>query len=166
MNDLSPHTTLSDDDLDSELALTFLSAYHALEQALVRAGFTQPGRRPDTPRPDWEGFTQRIEGEFDPESAAELMGAVCYLLADPQGHALRQERLKASFPGDRSSPTSDLLWLSERIQAVRDRLLFLINFPGKARGNDADVMAALLIIEAWSKIDPQVKSLLDYSSPA
>lgn len=166
MNDLSLQTTLSDDDLDSELALTFLSAYHALEQALVRAGFTQPGRRPGNPRANWEQFTLHIEGEFDPESSPELMGAVYYLLGEPKAQELRQERLQASVAGEWSSPQSDIAWLSELVQRIRNRLLFQINFPGKAGGDDTDVMAAFFIVEAWSKIDPQVKSLLNYSSPA
>lgn len=160
MSDLPPKKTSPDHNFDEELVLTFLSKYHSLEQALVRAGFTRAGSTPGNARPDWEQFARHIEGKFDPESAPELAGAVGYLLADPEKDKLRWERLQASLPGDRSSPQSDIVWLSELIQGIRNRLLHWLNFGEEAWDDDPGIVAALFIVDAWSVIDPKVKSLL------
>jgi hypothetical protein len=153
MDDLLPDKTPPKDDLDAELVLTFLAAYHALEEALVRAGFTRAGRRPGNPRPDWSAFARHIEEQFDPESSPELMGAFCTLLGAPQEQHFRRE-----LPG----LVSDLLFLSELVQEIRDRLLLRINFTAQPWGDDAVVVAALYIIQAWSKLDPKVESLLPH----
>ena len=113
MNDLNPKETSPNNDFDEELVLTFLTNYHSLEQALVRAGFTRAGHTPGNPRPDWGKFARHIERLFDPDSSPELMGAVCYLLGEPEEQELRRERLQASVPGELSSPASDIVWLSE-----------------------------------------------------
>lgn len=154
MNDLLPKKNPPQNDFDGELALIFLSHYHALEEALVRAGYTRAGHTTGNPRPDWGRFARHIEGKFVPESSPELMGAVCYLLADPEKEALRRER-----PGA-SSPQSDLLWLAELVQEIRDRLLLRINFPDIPLRDDTAVLAAFLIVQNWSHIDPGVESLL------
>jgi hypothetical protein len=151
MKDSLPTESSPDHDFDAETVLDFLAAYHALEAALVRAGFTRAGCNPGTLQPDWGGFIRHIEGQFDPESSPVLMGAVSYLLADPQMEELRTQR---------SIPASDILWLSEVVRGIRDRLLLQLNFPGMAWGDETDVAAASFIIRAWSKIDPQVESLL------
>ena len=162
MNDLFPQNISPQNDFDWELTLTFLTHFHALEEALVRAGFTQAGRKPGNPWPDWDRFTRHIEGKFDPDASPELMGAVYYLLADPEKDALRRERLETSISGEQSSPQSDLLWLAELVQEVRDRLLVCINFPEIPLKDDTAVLAALLIVENWSYIDPGVESLLTH----
>jgi hypothetical protein len=153
MNDFLPQKESPHDDFDEELVLTFLALYHSLEQALVRAGYTRAGYTPGNPQPDWGGFARHIAGKFDPDSSPELMGAFCYLLGEPGAQELRME-----LP----SPVSDILWLSELVQEVRNRLLLWMNFAGKPWGNDANVVAALYIIQAWSKLDPQVESLLTH----
>jgi len=151
MNDLNPKVTPPKGDFDAEMVLDFLAAYHALEQALVRAGFTRAGRRSGNPQPDWGGFVRHIEEKFDPESSPELMGAVCTLLGQPLARELRRE-----LP----SPVSDVLWLAERVQEIRDRLLLRINFAGKPWGDDTIVVAAWYVVRAWSSIDPKVQCLL------
>ena len=153
MNNLPPKPPSPDHDLDADLVLEFLAHYHALEQALVRAGFTRPGRRPGVTRPDWEQFTRHIEGKFDPESSPELMGAVYYLLGEPEMQKLRTER---------STPASDIFWLSESIREIRNRLLLWINFAEKSWMDEASVTAALFIVQAWSYLDPKVEGMLPH----
>ena len=159
MNDLNPKVTPPKGDFDAQMVLDFLAAYHALEQALVRAGFTRSGRRSGNPRPDWGGFARRIEKKFDPGSSPELMEAVCTLLGQPLtvpvifrgARELRRELL---------TPVSDVLWLAERVREIRDRLLLRINFAGVPWGDDTIVVAAWYVVQAWSAIDPKVQSLL------
>jgi hypothetical protein len=160
MNDHLPKKTTPDDELDEVLVLNFLADYHLLEGALVRAGFTRAGRSPRDARPDWEQFSLHIEGKFDPESAVELEMAVNYLLADLHREELRQKRLGESILGEPSKPHSDIVWLAELVQEIRHRSLLWINLRGKPGCEDADVMAAMLIVEAWSYLDPKVKSML------
>jgi len=162
MNDLNPKETSPNNDFDEQLVLTFLTNYHSLEQALVQAGFTRAGHTPGNPRPDWGKFARHIERRFDPDSSPELMGAVCYLLGEPEEQELRRERLQASIPWELSSPASDILWLSELVQEIRNRLLLRINFADKAWSDDTGALAALFIVEAWSYIDPKVESMLTH----
>jgi hypothetical protein len=154
MSDLLPRNTSPQDDLDLELALTFLDLYRSLEEALVRAGYTQAGHKPGNARPDWDRFARDIEGKFDADASPELAGAVGYLLADPEKHKRRRERLQASLPGERPSAESDIAWLAERVREIRDRLLYQINFPGVPGGDLTDVLAAWYVIQAWSSIEP------------
>ena len=162
MNNLPPKPPSPDHDLDADLVLEFLAHYHALEQALVRAGFTRPGRRPGVTRPDWEQFTRYIAGKFNPDSSPELAGAVYYLLGQPDVRELRRERLQAACPGELSSPVSDIFWLSESIREIRNRLLLWINFAEKSWMDEASVTAALFIVQAWSYLDPKVEGMLPH----
>jgi hypothetical protein len=46
------------------------------------------------------------------------------------------------------------------VQQIGNRLLGWINFRGEPGCDDADVTAAMLIVHAWSSIDPRVKGML------
>jgi hypothetical protein len=162
MNDHLPKMTTPDEELDEVLVLNFLADTHELEEALVRAGFTRAGQTPRDARPDWEQFALHIEGKFEPESRVELEMAVVYLLADPVRESFRRERLADSILGEPSKPHSDIVWLAELVQEIRNRLLGWINFRREPGCEDADVMAALFVVQAWSHLDPQVENLLVY----
>jgi hypothetical protein len=153
MNNHLPHETSPNSGLDIDLVLTFLADCHALEGALVRAGFTRAGSTPGNARPDWSKFARHIEGKFDPESSPELIGAVCYLLGELESPERRWEQ---------SGPQSDIFWLSELVRKIRNRLLLRINFAGGPCSDITSVLAAMLIVEAWSTIDPKVESLLTH----
>jgi hypothetical protein len=162
MNSTFPAQGFTNDDADGELVLIFLTEFRALEQALIRAGFTKAGGTHGTAQPDWVRFVRHIERRFHPESSPELQGAVSYLLYDPDKLELRRERLQGSYPGETFSAHSDILWLSELVQEIGNKLIHGINFQ-KTPGYDTEyVMAALLVVEAWSYIDPTVESLLTH----
>jgi hypothetical protein len=50
------------------------------------------------------------------------------------------------------------LSLSELLQEIRDRLLLRIHFAENPWGDDTSIAAALFIVQAWSRLDPQVES--------
>lgn len=160
MNNRFPKQDLLNDDGDADLILTFLTEFHLLEKALIRAGFTKVGRIHGNVQADWRRFVRHIERGFDPDSSPVLQGAVSYLLYDPDKLALRQKRLESSLPEEASSADSDILWLSELIQETGNRLTHGISFLKASDFDSAQVMAALMVVEAWSSCDPRIKSLL------
>ena len=147
-------------DLEGELILIFLTEYHSLEQALVRAGFTKARRPPGNVQPDWVRFARHIERRFHPGCSSELQEAVNYLLRQPGELELRRERLHGSSAGQLSGLHSDIVRLSELIQETAFRLIHGINFVEDPVYDFEYVTAALLVVAAWSCCDPRVESLL------
>ena len=147
-------------EIDEELVLTFLTEYHAFEQAMVRAGFTRAGRTPASKQPDLGRFARHIEKHFRPDASEMLEGAVAYLLCNPRNQELREERLEKSFPWETSDPQSDVVWLLELVQQTRNRLTLEINFPVTPGMDTTLVMAALFVVEAMANMDPEMESQL------
>jgi hypothetical protein len=162
MNGFLPKVSSPKDDLDAEMVLDFLAAYHALEGALLRAGFTRPGRRPGTTQPDWGGFARRIADRFDPGASPELIGAVCTLLADPDQPGYFRNRRPEIYLMEPSIPERNTVWLAEVVQEIRNRLLLRMSFADDAWSDGPAVVSAMLVVQAWSKLDPQVESLLTH----
>jgi hypothetical protein len=148
-------------EIEDDLALTFLTEYQAFEQALVRAGFTRPGRIPGSVQVDWERFARHIERHFRPDSSVELQGAVAYLLYEKCNQELRLTRLQHPLPWEIVSPLSDLVWLSELVQQTRNELMLGFQFPETSSLKMARVLAALLVVEGMAYTDPQLECLLN-----
>jgi len=98
--------------------------------------------------------------EVRPGSGEEVRAAVDYLLTDPARQDLRWERMQDSTLEEPSYLHYDIVWLSVLVQQIGNRLLGWINFRGEPGCDDADVTAAMLIVHAWSSIDPRVKGML------
>jgi hypothetical protein len=148
-------------EIDEELALTFLTEYHAFEQALVRAGFTRAGRTPGSARPDWARYARHVETQFNHRQPEALQAAVAFLLYNPDHIELREQLLEESFPWETASPLSDVVWLSELIQQTHNQLTLSINFPQQSLTCDtALVLAVLFIMEALANMDSGVVSTL------
>jgi hypothetical protein len=160
MNNTFPKPDLLNDDGDADLILTFLTEFHMLEKALIQAGFTKVGRIHGGIQVDWRRFVRHIERHFDPDSSPVLQGAVSYLLYDPDKLALRQKRLESPRPEEASIADSDILWLAELVQEMGNRLTHGISFLKASDFDSVQVMAALMVVEAWSSCDPGIKSLL------
>lgn len=160
MDGAFPGHYLMVDDADGDLDLIFLTEFGSLEQALVRAGFTRARRPPGNVQPDWVRFARHIERRFRPDGLPELQEAISYLLYQPQELERRRERLHGSSAQQTSSPHSDMVRLSELIQETGHMLIHGINFLGRPVYDFERVMAALLVVEAWSYCDPKVESLL------
>ena len=158
MNAALPPQDLPDTSFDEELILIFLTEFQALEQALVRAGFTRTGGPARNPQADWARYARHIEARFRPDSSAELQGAVSYLLFEPENMERRRERLPDSYPGEPSSPHSDLVWLSELVQEAGNRLRHDVNSLRTPCYDTAYVTAALMVVAALSYSDPAVES--------
>jgi hypothetical protein len=163
MKSMSPWPDLLGDDLDGDLILTFMTEFQLLEQALVRAGFTCTGQNHGNGRVDWLRFIRYIEPRFRPESSPELEGAVSYLLYNPEKHALRRKRLQDDKPGETRSAHSDMLWLSELVLEIANKLTHGLPFLKKTDLDPDQVMAALFVVEAWSYCDPVIESLLTHA---
>jgi hypothetical protein len=148
-------------EIEDDLALTFLTEYQAFEQALVRAGFTRPGRIPGTIQVDWERFARHIERHFITHASDELQGAITYLLYEQGNREQRIARLQHPLPWEIVSPLSDLIWLSELVQQTRNQLILGFNFPETPALHSAKVMAALLVVEGMAYCDPQMECLLN-----
>src|SRR5574341_1131248 len=157
MNSTFPGQSFMIDNADGELDLIFLTEFRSLEQALVRAGFTKASCPPGNVQPDWVRFARHIERRFHPDSSAELQGAVSYLLYEPEEPELDRERLRDSCGGETSSPPSDIVRLSELIQETEHKLIHGINFLENPVYDLERVMAALLVVVAWSCCDPMVE---------
>jgi len=160
MNDLTPNKASREDDFDWDLALTFLTDCRMLEGALVRAGFARADRGPGNPQPDWKGFARHIADKFDPHASPELMGAACTLLADPQDPGFFRTRRTERSLWEPSSPERNTAWLAEVVQQIRDQLLLQLNFPPGPAYDDTSLAAALILVDSWARLDPQVESLL------
>ena len=150
------------DDFDTDLILTFLTEFHLLEQAVIKAGFTKAGRIHGNTQVDWVRFVHYIERRFRPASSVDLQEAVNYLLTHPGNVALRRERLQNSWPGETSSVHSDIVWLSELVQETGNRLTHGIPFLKKGDIDSTQIMAALMVVEAFSYCDPTIESLLTH----
>lgn len=82
-----------------EEALDFLTRYHALGQALVRAGFTKGSQTHGVMLPNWEQFALHIEERFDPDSDLVVQGAVAHLNWEPENLARRNAPLTRPISG-------------------------------------------------------------------
>ena len=149
------------DEWDEEMVLDFLTRYHKLGQALVRAGFTKAGRIPGSVEPNWEQFALHIEEQFDPDSEPVLQGAVAYLGWNPKNFALRNERIEDSDLWETYSVENDMVWLAEMIQRVGNQLTHEINYMDQQPCDDAQVTAALFVLMAWETLDPEVERWLE-----
>jgi hypothetical protein len=158
MNAAHPNQGFPEDNIDEELILIFLTEFQALEQALIRAGFTRTGGPSRDPHADWGRYARHIEARFRPDSSPELQGAVSYLLYEPEKLERRRERLPDSYPGEPSSPYSDLVWLSELVQEAGNRLSHGINFLKTPGFDTAYLTAVLFVVAAFSHSDPVVES--------
>jgi hypothetical protein len=147
-------------DSDEELVLTFLSDFHALEKALVQAGYTRVGRTPASAGPDWSRFARHIQARFDPQASQVLQGAVAYMLWDEDNVELRNEQIENGAFWENPDPHNDTVWLSELVQQTSRKLIHGYNFPGKPRVDLAMVSAAMFIVEEWSRLDPDVERLI------
>ncbi len=145
---------------DEETLLYFFSHYHALEQAIMRAGYTRSGHRPGSAQPDWSRFARHIEPEFKKDSEPVIQGAVAYLLLDEEHLELRNERIENAHFWESPDPHNDVIWLAELLQQVRKRLIHRLNFPDAPAVDITMVSAALFIVDAWAQLDPEVEKLL------
>jgi len=151
------------DDLiepDEETLLYFFSHYHALEQAIMRAGYTRAGPTPGSFHADWPRFARHIEPEFKKDTEPVIQGATAYLLLDEEYLDLRNERIENAHFWESPDPNNDTVWLAELLQQVRRGLIHRLNYPDAPPVDIAMVTAALFIVEAWAKIDPIVEGLL------
>lgn len=162
MNSTIPGEDFLGDDFDTDLILTFLTEFQLLEQAVIRAGFTKLGRIHGATQPDWVRFVRHIERRFRPSCSVELQEAVNFLLTDPNKLALRRKRLQSSLPGETASAHSDIIWLSELVLETGNKLTHGIPFLKKGDVDSAQIMAALMVVEAWSYCDPTIESLLTH----
>jgi hypothetical protein len=160
VSDPSADQASTSDEFDMEMALTFLTDYHALEQALVRAGYTRASRSPGSTQADWELFARHIEDRFDPDSSAVLQGAVAHLLWHEENMDLRRKRLQDCALWEDFNPNNDIVWISELLQHTRNKLIHGINLPGLPGCDFDQVLAALFVVEAWSHVDSKVESML------
>ena len=156
----SPDPGFTCDEMGEEEALTFLTLYQLLEQALVRAGFTRPGRTPGCARADWTGFARHMEGRSDPELDVVMQAAIAHLLWQPDLLALRNERLENADRWENVDPDNDSDWLAELLQRTHNQLIQAINFPKVPACDPVTLSAALVVLERWAHLDPGVESLL------
>jgi hypothetical protein len=163
MNKPLPGQSSRNDDDREMLVLTFITEYQAFERALVLAGFTTAGRTPGNARPDWARFVRTIERKFHSGASPELLEAAYYLLEHPDYQDARWERMENAELSDPYSPQRDIIWLSEMVQQIGNKLARGFNLMGQQADYDLqDITAAMLVVEAWSHIDPKVERLLGH----
>jgi hypothetical protein len=149
------------DEWDEEMVLDFLTRYHDLGQALVRAGFTRGCPTPGMLLPNWEQFALHIEEQFDAESEPVLEGAVAYLSWNPKNLALRNARLEDSDAWETYSVENDMVWLAEIIQRIAHQVTHELNYMHQRACDDTQITAALFVVMAWAELDPEVTRWLE-----
>ena len=82
------------------------------------------------------------------------------MLLDEDNLDLRNERIEEAYPWENPDPHNDIVWLAELLQHTWKRLIHWLNFPDAPAVDIAMVSAALFIVDAWAKIDPEVEKLL------
>ncbi len=150
---------------DEEMVLDFLTRYHDLGQALVRAGFTKGSPTPGMVLPNWEQFALHIEERFDPDSDEILQGAVSYLNWHDENLARRNARIDESHVWETYDVDNDMVWLAESIQQVAHQLSDEINHMDRQPLDDAQVFAAVYVLMAWAELDPEVARWLAQPGP-
>jgi hypothetical protein len=146
---------------DEELVLDFLTRYHDLGQALVRAGFTRGSQTPGLVLPNWEQFALHIEEQFDPDSDEILAGAVSYLNWHPENLALRNAQIEEAHNWETYDVDNDMVWLAESIQRMAYRLSDEINHMDRQPCDDTQLFAVLDVVMAWAELDPEVARWLE-----
>jgi len=144
-----------------QATLMYLSLYHDLEHALLRAGFIRARSTPGSSQPDWIGFARHIERRFQPDRSDGLKLAVTHLLEGGKNQVLRGQRLENYSPLE-NGIQHDIDWIAELLQHTRNLLVHELNFPGRAGCDLNQIMAAMFVVQDWSHLDPQVEGLLDY----
>jgi hypothetical protein len=139
----------NENNSDTELLLTFFSVFGRFEQALKKAGFVKAGRRAGA---DWDRFALQIEKNFDPDVAPELQGAVAYMLGVPE-----ERKPRRKIPGF----LSDILLLANLIQEAGNNLSRNMNFERHTETDDEIMMACMVILDAWSHLEPEVDRILN-----
>jgi hypothetical protein len=81
-------------------------------------------------------------------------------LANPDKPGYFRERRPEIYLLEPSIPERNTAWLVEVIQEIRNRLLLRMSFADDAWSDDMAVVSAMIVVQAWSKLDPQVESLL------
>jgi hypothetical protein len=148
-------------EMDEETVMYFLYRFQALEQALMKAGYTQSGRIPGSTRPDWSRFARHIQPRFNLDSSTVIQGAVAYMLWDEDNLAERNERIENGAPWANPDPHNDTVWLAELLQQTERKLIHALNFPGQPDCDLAMVSSALFIVDEWSRLDPEVEKQLN-----
>jgi hypothetical protein len=121
----------------------------------VRTGFVIALSIYKRPRPDWYRWARHIEKQFDPLSSEELDMSVGHLLNLRDRMDTLPGRLQNSIPWESASSFSDNLWLAEMLQQTDLRLTQRYNFPDIPACDTPQVMAALLVVEAWLQLVPR-----------
>ncbi len=139
-----------------ELVYQFVFAFSRLEYSLKEAGFIRRGPR-SSALPDWHGFVQRWENNFDGEdNVGELLALA------PKRQCVDQDGgtywLEEGNEIDRSALSSVCLAL----RTVRNNL-FHGGKHGDGNWDDAGRVAALLasaieVVSALKEIDPEVSA--------
>jgi len=82
------------------------------------------------------------------------------LLWDPDSPERSRKLRWTPYLAEPSDPEHNTIWQAEVIQQVRNQILSEIHLTGKARFEFDVVVSPMWIVEAWSHVDPRVKSLL------
>ena len=122
--------------LDLNLMLTFLFQFKQFEKTLRKAGHTKTGR-PD--EADWQAFICKIDGRFDLKASVELEMAVDFMLVS---------YAKSGKP----YPLRDIILLTDQIQKLGKDLGRNINFQAPTSEEYDTMMAALVVMDAWSDL--------------
>lgn len=130
---------------NSEIALTFYGVFRRFEIALRKAGYSNAGGA------DWETFLREIEGRYNPQAAPELYGAVLTLVDKYPQHFRRSTVAGA---------TRDLRALSVLVRELGNDLARNMMHRRYTSDHDETFMACLVLLQAWSGLDPGLKQAL------
>jgi hypothetical protein len=163
MNNIAGTTNTNDSSANQDqLVLGFLTYYDALEQALVRAGFTQARSTPGSVQADWEMFARHIAERFDPLSKPELIGATSYLLWGEKNQARREKLLKAASPTESARLTEDMVWITEVIRQTGTQAKYGLHFNRSSDFDMGQIVSVMVVLQHWASLDPKLQSLLGF----
>ncbi len=143
---------VSEEEQDQHLILTYLTCLRLLEHALVRAGFVMALSSYKQARPDWYGWARHIEKQFVPASDDVLQMSVDHLLDLRDDMEALPGRMQNRITWESASRFSDNLWLAEMLQRTGSQLTHRYNFAETPGCDTPQVMAALMVVEAWLQL--------------
>jgi len=144
---------------DRELVFKFFIAFSLVEKALKQTSFRRVDPGGDV-HPNWEVFSQTIDGNVNYQANPQLATAVAYLLQHPPGKQVWRNNQLAFEQTQRPPGLSDTEWLSLLVRRVRNNLFHGSKFSFDRHRDTLLIQFSLVILEEWALCHPDILVIL------
>lgn len=147
-------------DFDRELVFKFFTIFSLFEYALKQTNFRTIGRSGEA-QPDWEGFANNINPQFDIQATPDLVAAVNYMLSRPVMKQTLRNNALVFIRRHRPNNMNDAVWLSVLIRGVRNNLFHGGKFRYDRPRDPELIQHSMTILEVWSQYNNDVRIALE-----